>query len=310
MRPLPLLLAAALTLAGCLGSEETDPDETNSSMGPSEGGDGTGLPAPVGVPASDLQVGTSFTFSTRGLWEGEERVTVVVAEASDEGYLLAGASPEDLPTDIAWNQPFFGQVDRSLRETRGDRTNALFEFPLHDGKTWAWGDGEVVVTERDVPTPAGSEPGFELVYTVRNWTTTYTYAPSLGFLTSMRAGNADHVFHDAVLESVGTSNTWTWYEELGRFWPERPADGAPFGTTTFELPEGADALVASVGATEGNRVVLAPPGRQPWTFEATSPPESWAVVIFPAAPGPWTASTLDPEGWAWAEMVAVRWTGS
>ena len=305
MRAWAVLAVVTALVTGCT---DADPGGQNGANDTADAREDPGRETiPEGVGAPELVVGTSFTFRNDGIYDGEERFTTVVARADERGYLLAGATEADLPSVIAWGRPFFGEKGRELTEREGE---GMYDFPLVDGKTWSWGELEVTATAARVVTPGGAEDGFEMRTTTAGGTIiTWTYAPSIGFLTQWSWGNERGMYENALLESVGTSTSWVWYEELGRFRTGKVAPDVPLDAQTFEPPGGTDAWAVSAGGMPGNHVVVTPPpgAGQPWTFESADG-EAWATTILPAAAGPWTLEAAWPqEGYAHAEIVAVTW---
>ncbi|MDX1612046.1 MAG: hypothetical protein R3185_06725, partial [Candidatus Thermoplasmatota archaeon] len=214
-----LVILSLLLLAGCLTGQ--------AGPGPAEGpdapgarvGQGQDAPDASGVPAPTLRPGTAFTFATAGLQDGEEEVTAVVARSGPDGYLLAGADQGDLATGIAFSRWWLGPVDAHLNPQHpetGERMDHILSFPLYNGKTWPLGNHNVTARAAPVPVPGGLAEGFEMRWGYGRGNLTWTYAPSIGYLTTYQWEEKGTVLEAARLTDVGQASAWTWYEELRR----------------------------------------------------------------------------------------------
>jgi hypothetical protein len=259
--------------------------------------------APASVPAPDLEAGWSWTYATAGVYNTGDAFTIVVAEAGPDGYLFAGAGPEDVVEDVVWGRTWFGPMDRDLvldpQRASGTFPEAhivLFDFPLEDGKTWDSGAATVTARATDVPGPNGlTLPGFKM--TLGSDGPTWTYAPSIGYLTSYRSNVLD-----IVIDEVGTSDSWTWYE------PGPRVSAWMLHADTMDVPAESDAVIASAGGQGAAAATVTPaPGGVPWTFQ-TSDTYGYEYVILPANEGAWSASAVAGAGsTGGVDAVAVTW---
>jgi len=305
---LVLLMVPITALAGCLGGEETPPPGEDPEAGP----DAATPPEDPGAGRPVLTPGLAFTFSSDGVYDLLAEWTVVVVPRGD-GYLLAGASEDDLVGEIVWDNGFFGAVDADLNRPERRDVWRWFDFPLVDGKTWQNGERTVVVRAADVRTPSGTEPGFVMRITLETGSIEWEYAPSIGFITSFFVDSRGAVWERFRLERVHSSSSWVWYEAGDRI--ERAQDTERAAAGVFEVPAGFDALALSVGGTPGGRVVVGRPDPRAPTYTWEHPGtegEDWVGVLLPATPGRWSYATLDPvsaepRGYAWIAAHPVRW---
>ncbi len=296
------VLLLAMPLVGCLGSDQ-DPLAATQE-------------APEGTPAPDLASGTAFVYQAGGHWDLVPSFTVVVAQASDEGYLLTGQTRQDLIGEVFLERAWFGVRDAELNRAPTDGHPEgweLFDFPLQDNKTWHRGQQTVTAHKSPVPTPSGTELGY--VMTVGggpgdDFVIEYTYAPSVGYLTSYTyTWNGRPVF-DITLTEVTRSDTWTWYEQgpVHELSADRGTEIRPFSQTP-----GYDHLVVYAGGSEGTLATVTPPSLDtgPWTYQVDGKHEAFTGTLLEATEGTWTLTLQKPQdGEAYLGTVAVRWTGS
>lgn len=295
------ILLLTVPLVGCLGDDPT---------GLTPGDDGTSA-----TPAPDLEPGTAFVYAAGGHWDLVPSFTVVVAQASDEGYLLTGQTRTDLVGEVFLERAWFGVRDAELnREPTDGHPEGwqLFDFPLHDGKTWYRGQQRVTAHAAPVPTPDGTEPGYVMTLgggPGDDYGITYTYAPSVGYLTSYTYTWNGRSMFDISLTEVTRSETWTWYEE-GPVHELSAARGTE--VEPFQQAPGYDHLVVYAGGSEGTVAMVSPPelSRTPWTYQVDGKHEAFTGTLLEATQGSWTLALQKPqEGHAYLGTVAVRWIG-
>ncbi len=310
MHPAVLIaLSLLLILPGCLGS---DPDEPPGDGVPDEPDEQPEQANGTGPP--ELVPGMAWTYTSSGVYNTGGEVTIVVARADEDGYLLAGQDPADLVEQIVWGNPILGPLDRELNPIPSEEggTWMAFDWPLVDGKTWTDEEGRTHTVEaRTLETPAGSTDGFLLTRTSEGGSNvTWTYAPSIGYLTSFELESRGVVWERFDLVGMGSAGSWTWFERFERF----EAGGDQATAEPFEVPGERDALVVSAGGRDSARVVLTPPpgsGGEAWNYQAPED-QAWTYGVLDAHPGTWLAGTAAPEdGFGWFAAEAVTWiTGS
>lgn len=261
------------------------------------------------VAAPGLEVGGSWTYEATGLYNTGERFTVVVAERTAEGYLFGGEGREDLLEDIAWGRVWHGPVSGSLNplDREGNERVTLFDFPLHDGKSWDRGDGEVTVTKGPVPTPEGEREGYVMEQTYANGYDRWTYEEEVGYLTRYESVTGDRVFLRIDLVSTGESEAWIWYERVG----ERVDVGGfePGAETSFVPSEAASVVISAGAANQGSAWVKPPPTAavEPWMHHVEGE-EAWAYDALSSPEGAWTFSvTAREDAFAWVSAQPVAW---
>lgn len=308
MRPWVLLLILLVAVAGCLGGGEDAMDEGPDDEGegdetsPSEGD-------PMGVDAPVLDVGQAWTYEATGVYNTGEEITVTVAEASSNGYLLAGETKEDLFEDIVWGRVWHGPMSEALNplDPDGAERLVLFDFPLWDGKTWTDGDREVTVQAGMIPAPGGEVEGFELERLYEDGSMRWTYSEEVGYMTSFISITAGTTFQELTLVRQGTADAWAWYERVG----ERvDTGGYEPSMETQSVPEQADDVILSAGGWGESTVVVQPTvasGMGPSVYQADEE-ESWRYHGLPSSPGDWTFSTQGHEDApAWVSGQPVAW---
>lgn len=310
MRALLLaLVLLAVPLAGCADQAPTEPEGPEPPDGdPTEvpgerSGDGMATVQVTGLPRPALEVGQAWTYQATGVYDTQATVTVVVAEASEQGYLLAGVGPEDLLEAIAWGRAWHGPVDAELNP-QGDGQAVLFDFPLTDGKTWTSGERTVTVELTDVPHPDGPREGARMTVGSEQGTTTWTYEPTTQYLTSYTSTWGGTTYLELTLTGTSRSPSWTWYEDHGR---ASTADGP----ASLAVPDQAEAVIVSAGGWGGGQAQLlpAPTGPPPESYRFLGE-EAWTYELLPAIAGDWTlAAETPPDGLGYITAAAVSWIG-
>lgn len=303
------LTVCFLLAGGCLGSVESE-DPPGLPPGDESDVEEENDTNVSRVEAPDLEEGRAWTYEATGFYNTGEEVTIVVAEATENGYLFAGHEPRDLLEDVAWGRVWQGPMTSQLNPQAPDGSERLrlFDFPLQDGKTWPMGDGTVTATRTTVPTPDGEAEGFLLEREHEDGSTRWTYQEDLGYLTSYEAVTADTTFLSLDLVRVETLEAWTWYERLG---DRVDVGGNQPDAATASVPGQASALVVSASAENGSRAVAAPPppAAPPWMHHVEGQAE-WTYEDLPSHAGSWTFSTSGQDGaFAWISAQPVKWTG-
>lgn len=313
-----LLLAAALVASGCLSGTEDPNPQTGSSDLPGYEAHTRILNDAAqesqreadGLPAPDLEVGTAWTYEASGRWDLTDRFTVVVAEASEEGYLFAGAEPSDLKGEVHLERAWFGHRDAELNRLPSPQHPEgwpILDFPLYDGKTWNRGVHKVTAHAAPVETPSGFEPGYRMSLGDDSFNVTWTYAPSVGFLTSYTYTWEGAPRFDIRLAEQPTLTEALWYE-TGPV--AETDDEGEVHAATLDVPDGFDHVMAYAGGTDGaaGTVLPAPGGQAPWLFSVDRTGEAFFAELFEATPGPWTLTASHRDGgFAFVWAVAVDW---
>lgn len=305
-----VLLVLTGALAGCMDGEEdpyTAPDDGGGSDdrdGGSQGSDGTTSDRETGIPAPTLPVGRAWTYEATGVYDTGTTVTIVVAEATDDGYLLAGKTPADLMEDVLWDRPWQGEVDAELNPV-GQGAPQLFDFPLDNGKTWE--DRGTTVTARigQIPHPDGQRIGLIMSASGESGNRTWTYDPQVGYMTSYKSTRGDTTYLQLNLTEVTTSETWTWYEAHEQAFSDGSAPGM------LEVSSQATGVVVSAGGWGGGQAQLVPPltGPSPATYQFTDA-ERWTYDLYEAAEGSWQLTAQSPpDGLGYITASSVTWTG-
>lgn len=319
------LLAAVLgvaTLAGCFSMADSDPQSPDVDRPANETPDdeerASGEAARVNrsmVSSPDPPTNRRWTYEASGAWNDLGRFDVVLSEIPDGGYLLAGATPDDLDEEVVHDRPWHGPVNERLNPVE-DSWGPLFDFPLHDGKTWAWDDGETVhANARSLETPSTPSDGFEMVLKGREGVELrWTYAPSVAFLTSLTYELGNTTVLDIELVDVGASQDSIWFEPGPSDFANGDREPDEPGVSRFEVPEGYDSVVVAAGAKGGGKVTVHPPPTsriEPWTFEGGQA-EQWTYDPLPGDEGDWTLhASRDPSqlesGYVGVSAAAVKW---
>lgn len=313
MRVWGVLLALLLTpaLAGCLAGSSDAPASqpaTDEDVGVEQA---PPLLENLELSAPDLDPGHAWTYTASGRWAAQDAFTVVVAENTTDGYLFAAAKPAQLAAEIAWGRPWFGELDPELAETHtaqdggGDQ---LFDFPLTDGKTWTQADRTMEARAANVSTPLGMEPGFVITAEGPDTSGSWSYAPSVGYLTWYRFNSGGEEVLNVSLQRLGSQTDWAWFEQHARLHVE---EGAGPQADTFEVSEEADAVVGYAGGDPGATVSLTPPPPgSPWTYRFEGDSYENIDVLLPAQPGTWMGMThAEGNSTAYVRVAAVSWLG-
>lgn len=308
------ILLPMLLLPGCLGDAPTATPTADvaSDVRPVLQPGNASVDVPPVHP-----VGRAWTFRGIQEYNPDTEIVVVVAEARADGYLMAGATEDDVHYDALWGNPLMGETTRAMQR---EGFRAWLDFPLVDGKSWTWGETMNVTARRaPVATPAGSEDGFVISGENEQLRVRWEYAPTLGQLVSLSTVRADgRVLDDLKLVKIEEGRAWTWYErgEIAAAWnPHEP--------TVFEVPSGYDAVLVSAGGRDGARTVVQSPAGEAWSADFPDD-EVWKHATMPAAAGRWSASVvarpfLDdappvdvdyPIGWSHTQIAPVKWIRS
>jgi len=321
-----LLVSLAVLSAGCVGGSnddsQSDDESGEGSGGTREGAGGACSDADcVGVAMSQsateppsLPVGRAWTYASEQTYTSRNEVTIVVAEVDANGYLLAGAAPEDLVYHALWGSQWMGRFDRSL--ARADSATPLFDFPLSDGKSWTHGRFTVTAHAAQVATPQGPQDGFHISGDVDDRHVEWTYAPEIGFVVSYLYQIGGQDFDRLTLTAMASRDTYTWFE-MG----DLVVVSDVAGPQHFD-PAGYDAVIASAGGVKGRAFLSPPPaGGDAWQAEFGEQ-EDWRETVRPASPGTWGAAIerspysdaaetpeplADALGWAYMHVATVNW---
>ncbi len=320
-------VVASFLLAGCTGSSSGD---ANPPSEPAAGCMTCSNPDALRnftLDAPALPVGRSWTYASTLLYDPVEQLTIVVAQNTSEGYLFAGGTKEDVVGDAMWGRFWNGPQDRGLRDSEEGQGFLLFDFPLEDGKSWAYSSRtNVTAHEATVQTPTGSERGFRIEGESTDEDQNqrlirYEYAPSIGYLASFHFEFNGEAVDTLSLRSMTSASSYVWYSRgpstghcsAGN--PDIPPaipPPAPSPPAKLEVPAGFDAVLASAGATGGGRVIVTQPATAaapPWQYENAGA-EKWGATILPAPEGTWTLTGISAAGsnaWACGAIGAVKW---
>jgi len=304
-----IVLFASAAALGCLQADSgPDSPEVGEESGSDVGSSETGT---EGVTAPELANGTAFVYARDGPTAPAGSLRIVLA-STEETDLLAGASGPDLVGEIVHDRAFLGPVNEAMNP-EGVR---LFDWPLEEGKTWALtADGFEVSAERArVPGPDGEVEGFEIRGERGNASLAYTYAPSVGFLTSYRLLAGQEPVVELKLEEVTTEDEATWFEQAGQ--RKACSAWAPDSLKMLEVAEGADAVVAGGWSSRSGTGVLEPPpesDREP-VVQRHEGGGRWIYDLVEAEPGTWTLATKSQVpadaggGRVCLDARAVTWT--
>ncbi|HLE98111.1 MAG TPA: hypothetical protein VI997_12135, partial [Candidatus Thermoplasmatota archaeon] len=299
-------LIAVASVTGCFGpspSEASGAAGAGASTGPGPGeGSGFVLDAP------DLPLGRAWTYAADVIYDPDPELTVVVARKDAAGYLFAAAAEDDLYGEAVWGREWYGPMTTDLLDAETPKW-PVFDFPLHEGKTWAFSPRlNVTAHEADIALPdGGTERGFRIEGDDGRSSFSGEYAPSVGWFTTYAyAWSAGS--YSLSLVGVEETDMYVWFERGPRV-GVASGEGNPPGTATLDVPAGFDAVVASVGGEGGARTVVAPPplGGAAWSDEFTGE-ETWDARAFPATPGTWAlAAQAPPDAWGYTAVTAVTW---
>lgn len=323
MRGAPLV---ALLLAGCLG--QAAPPETHPAECPPEA-DCALAPCPAGqrcetdigyspasISAPVLPSGRAWTYEGTEFYNEDTKFDVVVLRADEKGYLFGGGAEDDLVYEAVWGGRWYGERTPKLDPAESGRH--LLDFPLSDGKSWAYSDDGLTLTARakEVATPRGLLPGFVIEGRSDAVTMHAEYAPDIGNLVALRVVYADGIVgQDVRMTQMREGVKGLWYEGG----PRAATDAA--NTLTLDVPPGFDAVLVSAGGMKGGRAALAGPTGAHWQRDFPEEAETWKQGILAADVGRWAgaiegrpfidgAPTLPrdtPLGWGYMAVGAVKW---
>lgn len=299
---------------GVAGTLAAPPNNEMPDGSASGAGKYPGLQAPRPEPHA---LGTTWTYAATGGWDLGERETVVVAQMEGDGYLFAAASREDLHDTIIWGRPWHGNMDANLNPTAELwQDKPFFDWPLVDGKNWTWGNQIATARSEDVPIIGGTEPGFRVSVAGSSWERSWTYAPSVGWLTSSRwSDGAGDVYEEILLQDVSEGTQGVWYEPgaygyAGAHSGDPVAVGPNVSVERMTLADGYDEIVfIGLGLPGTTGTVHSPAAPEsPWTYEGAGYWE-WSVHVAPAEPGEWafTHRTTEPDTSIGVEYRSVKW---
>jgi prepilin-type processing-associated H-X9-DG protein len=301
-------VVAALLLSGCSGPA-VDPDSDGVPQDPEQGAED----AQSHVAAPILQVGQAWTYRTAGYWDHTTEVTVVVARADAQGYLLAGAQETDLADEVAWDRAYFGAFDLAMRPSDGG-TPGWVQFPLADGATWSIGDVPVTATAGNVSSPVGDVPGFIIRGETANTRIEVDYAPSMASVThyARHHPGQDGPADTLDLVSTGTQTSWVTLERGDEAYYSPvfgdPAEVATLQPGQIDVTAEDDVVYVWAIADVGARVAVHTGGANTWTFDGHGSP-NFGFEAFPASPGAWTVTAApgDVASWAYVQLHAIRY---
>lgn len=296
-----------LLLAGCVA--DPPPDETTPIVIPDDPG-----ATPAVLVSTMLPVGLAWTYEGQEIYNEDATFTVIVASASERGYLFAAGAEDDLVYEATWESPWYGYRDARLARTNGYLR--VLDLPLADGKSWDFIEGrKVTARAADVATPRGIEPGF----VIEGERIRYEYAPTIGNIVLWEATYSDGTLGERVrMTKVEEGRTgWVWYDrgDLVAVTADDPA--------AFELAAGYDALLVSAGGMQGSRAFVQPPnGAAPWSTEFGAD-EDWRQAMLDPTEGRWEAAVVGhpslaapiespdaPIGWGYMHLAPVKWIRS
>jgi hypothetical protein len=290
-------LVAALLAAGCA----TAPPPPTPTPFPT-------TPGPTAEPAVPaLFPGEAFTYKTSGIYNTGREETLVVASRNASGYLFAGASKEDLYESAVWGREWTGPHTLGF-DPVGEDARHLFDFPLAEGKSWAFSKDVTVVAHK---TPAG----YHIQASGGKSTVSYDYDASVGFLSRYHS-SAERPYDAIDLVKASRVTGYAWYvpgpaADAGTGAPAPVPRGTPApDVATLDVPAGFDAMLLSPGGTSGSVTVTPPGGAQPFSWQAAAGGESWAYAALPATEGKWVLAAApgsDPNGFSFVRAVAVKW---
>ena len=315
------LLAVLLVLPGCLDAEEppaggTTPDAREAPSAERANATPT---AAGGMPAPVLPVGRAWTYQAALFYNPDEELTIVVSEVTPGGYRFSAGAQDDLVHHALWGNEWFGPHRADLGAD--GYAYKPFDFPLVDGKSWAWSEKLTVTAKAaDVRTPAGIEPGFVIEGATERVNLRYAYAPSVGYYVDYLF-EVDGVPREALrlVRMDEGKQDWVWFE-LG----DVTVVPDPHEPHAFEVPAGFDEVLVSAGGLKGSRATVVPPGGAggAWQQEFPAQDETWAHGVLPATEGRWVASVqgrpslpvdppapppASPVGWAYMHVAPVKW---
>lgn len=236
--------------------------------------------------------GQSWTYRTAGHWDTSDEVTVV-AVPMNGGWLLAGAGPDDLIDEIAWDHPLFGPVDLAAK------AGVYLSFPLEEGATWTLYGQEMVVEVDNITWSGGRDQGFRAREPDSGLLV--EYVPEAGYLTRYESRADGELEFGLELVATGTASTWTYLERLAE-------DIASGGTAqaTLDVPAAADEVLAWMLSSDGATNFVAQPAQAPSTFEGQGG-RNFHVERFAGAQGTWAFGGAAVDGDTYMQLHAVAW---
>lgn len=313
------MLIAITLLAGCASREGPFPDTIGTPSPVSDTFDREEALAGRETPAPTPAVGRAWTYEGVEFYNEDTAFTVVVSDATAEGYQFAGGAEDDLVYPALWGSWWYGPHDRSLNRVDHDRP--LLRFPLRDGASWPFSDTITFVARAfPVDTPAGrDEGGYVIEGGDEHRAIHVEYSPRAQNIVRLTITRADGTTRDDLrMTRVADNASWVWFE-LGPLTvvPNAHEPGI------VEVPEGFDNVLVSAGGTQGSRARVEGPGGTSWSAEFPDV-EVWKQTMLPPAAGKWVGVLAErpsvegapalpvesPIGWAYMHIAPVRWMRS
>lgn len=298
-----LILAALLltaSLAGCLGQDapQGSPEDDGDDEVPTQPDEDD-----EGVSAASLAPGLAWTYNVDGAYAATDTITLVVALAGVDGYLFAANDPDHLTASIAQDHPWHGWQTQDLNP-QDDPDAPLFDFPLHDGKTWAYRNATATAHATTLQTPFGPLDGFEITTDEEYLERTWTYAPSVGYLLSYTETKDDTLLVSLETGGLDTADTATWYDSHAEARLVEPGE-----STTVTVPANATSVILAGGGEPGAQATILPPlasTQGPWVATAQDEPRMDHETR-DAIQGEWTILTsAPPETSVHASLTAIE----
>ena len=314
-----VLFAAIITalFAGCTGDDASQPAPPAAAQDP-----GTDVQGPWRLDAPVLSVGRSWTYELGGFWDATPSLTIVVARADANGYLLAAATRDELVNEVAWDVPYLGEFTPAFAPLGAHDDAALLAFPIEENATWNYFRIPLAARPAQVEVLGRLVPGVRIEGATDRVTMLIEYAPEVGFLTRYEQRHGEAIAWSMRLTATGNTSDWAWFERGNEVYTGGLADSPGAWTPS---PDGIDSdppaelvvvdeddevLLWWVGST-GSRGVVAPPTGQPYTLDGRGEP-NFEIRRYEATPGSWrlTGTPGDANGWAYLQGHAVRWVDS
>lgn len=298
-----LVLAALLLtapLAGCLGEDtpQAPPEDDEDDEVPTQPDQDDGT-----VHAASLAPGLAWTYTVDGAYAATDTITLVVTLAGVDGYLFAATDPDHLTASIAQDHPWHGWQTQDLNP-QDDPDAPLFDFPLHDGKTWAYRNATATAHATTLQTTFGSLDGFEITTDEDAVDRSWTYAPSAGYILSYTETKDDNLLVSLEAESLETADTAIWYDSHATTRLKGPGQ-----TATVDVPANATRVILAGGGEPGAQTTIVPPHtsmQEPWVGAAQDEP-TMDHETRDAVQGEWTLLTsAPPETSVYASLTAIE----
>ncbi len=301
-----LLLALALLaapLTGCITDRaieqdpptNDDPTDDPISSDPNDGEEGT--------RAASLAPGLGWTYNVDGAYAHTDQITITVALAGVNGYLFAAEDPDPLTASIAQNHPWHSWQTQDLNPH--DTNAPLFDFPLTDGKTWAYENHTATAHATTLDTAFGPMDGYEITTDEDDTERTWTYARNTGYLVTYTETHDDTLLINLELESLDTANSAYWYNEHATLHTNEP--GEP---QTLTVPPNATHIILAAGGDPGTHTTILPPPsslQEPWTA-TTNDEHRIHHETREATEGEWTLhATALPDAHIIASLTALEY---